>query len=214
MTDTASDASWDAMILVGRVARTHGLKGHVVVHPETDFVEIRFAPGSRLWTRGGHAAAGAAAGAADGALRALVVADSRLQGPKPVVGFEGIASIEAAETLAGCELRIPEAEAVRLDGGQVYEHELVGCTVEQLVDGVPTAVGRVVKVEGGLGGSRLIVEAPGGEVQVPFATAICVEVDVAGRRIRIDPPEGLLDLNAPAPPRERTRRAPRKPWRR
>ena len=39
------------MVLVGRVARPHGLRGHVVVNPETDFVEERFRPGATLWTR-------------------------------------------------------------------------------------------------------------------------------------------------------------------
>ena len=41
------------MVLVGRIARPHGLRGQVVVNPETDFVEERFRPGERLWTRTG-----------------------------------------------------------------------------------------------------------------------------------------------------------------
>ena len=56
-------------------------------------------------------------------------------------------------------------------------------------------VGRVVRVDGGTGGSRLAVEGPRGEVLVPLAAEICVEIDVEARRIRIHPPEGLLDLN-------------------
>ena len=31
---------------------------------------------------------------------------------------------------------------------------------------------------------------------IPLAIDICVEIDVKARRIRVDPPEGLLDLNA------------------
>lgn len=209
-----SDSAWDAMILVGRVARTHGLKGDVLVNPETDFVELRFAPGSRLFTRGGSGAGAAT--------RELVVEASRLAGARPVVRFEGVERIEEAEGLAGCELRIPEGEVAPLEDGMVYEHQLVGCAVERLVDGVPVAVGRVARVEGGAGGSRLVVMPPtepgrsgesgeiGGEIQIPFATAICVEVDVVNRRIRIDPPEGLLDVNAPGPPRERKRFGGRK----
>jgi ribosomal 30S subunit maturation factor RimM len=53
----------------------------------------------------------------------------------------------------------------------------------------------VRRVEGGAGASVLTVEGPDGEVLVPLAAEICVEVDVAARRIRIDPPEGLLELN-------------------
>lgn len=216
--DATRDATWDAMLLVGQVARTHGLQGHVLVNPETDFVELRFAPGARLFTLG--------RGDAAGTVRPLVVVSSRLQGARPIVSFEGIEHIDDAEGLIGCELRIPETEAEPLEDGRVYEFQLVGCTVERLVGGVPMVVGRVVRVEGGAGGSRLIVEAAGEtaaaggdagrELQIPFATAICVEVDVAGQRIRIDPPEGLLELNAPAPPRERQARRPgaQRPWHR
>jgi ribosomal 30S subunit maturation factor RimM len=45
------------------------------------------------------------------------------------------------------------------------------------------------------GGSRLVVESPRGEVLIPLAVDICVEIDVSGKRIRIDPPDGLLELN-------------------
>ena len=51
------------------------------------------------------------------------------------------------------------------------------------------------EVEGTLGGNRLVVAAPGGDVLIPLAEAICTAIDPAGKRIVIDPPEGLLDLN-------------------
>jgi 16S rRNA processing protein RimM len=71
-------------------------------------------------------------------------------------------------------------------------HDLVGCAVET-ISGEP--VGEVRRVEGGAGASVLSVEGRRGEVLVPLAADICVEVDIAGRRIRINPPEGLLELN-------------------
>ena len=43
--------NWDDLVLVGRIARPHGLKGHVLVNPETDFAEERFVEGATLWTR-------------------------------------------------------------------------------------------------------------------------------------------------------------------
>ena len=42
---------WKDMAVVGRIARPHGLKGQVVINPETDFVEERFAKGAAMWTR-------------------------------------------------------------------------------------------------------------------------------------------------------------------
>jgi 16S rRNA processing protein RimM len=79
-----------------------------------------------------------------------------------------------------------------------YQHQLVGCVVETAPQ---TEVGRVVRVDGGSAGSLLVVDGTRGEVLIPLAAAICVEIDVEGRRIRIEPPDGLLDLNV-------TRRAP------
>jgi 16S rRNA processing protein RimM len=168
------------MVLVGRIARPHGIRGRVVVNPETDFVERRFAAGATLWTGGA------------GREEMLTIASFRLQGGRPVVGFAGFDRIEDVERIAGQELRILEEDLQPLEPGQFYHHQLVGCRVET-VDG--TAVGQVARVEGGAGGSRLVVAGPRGEVLVPLAEEICVEIDAAGRRIRIAPPEGLLDLN-------------------
>ena len=81
-------ACWDDMVLVGRVARVHGLKGQVVVAPETDFVDERFSVGSRLWSR-----------SATGAIEALDVGSMRTQGGRPVVRFEGFADVNAASGL-------------------------------------------------------------------------------------------------------------------
>jgi 16S rRNA processing protein RimM len=172
-------ANWDDMAVVGRVARPHGLRGDVVVNPETDFVAERFRPGATVWMRSAERE------------EQLTIASARVQNGRPVVGFEGVSSIEAAERLAGLELRVPEESLQTLEPGQYYEHQLVGCSVST-ADG---PVGTVVRVDRGAGGSRLVVEGARGEILVPLAVDICVEIDVTGRRIRIEPPEGLLELN-------------------
>jgi 16S rRNA processing protein RimM len=78
--------------------------------------------------------------------------------------------------------------------GRYYEHELIGCVVET-VGG--NEVGVVGRVDSSVGGSRLVVEGARGEVLIPLAEYICREIDTATRRIRIDPPDGLLELNEP-----------------
>lgn len=172
--------AWDDMALVGRITKPHGLRGQVVVHPETDFVEERFAEGARFWTR-------SAAGEEQ-----LTVVSARVQNGRPIVAFEGFASIDDVERLAGLELRVPEASLQPLQPGTYYEYQLVGCAVETTAG---ETVGTVAKVEGGGGASRLVMNGPRGEILIPLAEDICVEIDVANRRIRIEPPEGLLDLN-------------------
>ena len=171
---------WDDMALVGRITRPHGLKGQVVINPETDFVDERFAKGATLWTR-------SAAGDEQ-----LIVSSMRVQNGRPIVGFEGFGRVEDVERLAGRELRIPEDKLQPLQSGIYYEHQLVGCAVETTSG---AAVGEVAAVEGGAGGSRLVIHGQRGEILIPLAVDICVEIDVAKKRIRIDAPEGLLELN-------------------
>ena len=168
------------MALVGRIARPHGLRGQVVINPETDFVEERFAEGATLWTR-------SAAGDEQ-----LTIASSRVQNGHPIVGFEGCARVEDVERLAGLELRVPEDALRPLQPGTYYEHQLVGCEVETTAGDL---IGAVAKVDGGGGASRLVMNGPRGEILIPLAVDICVEIDVANKKIRINPPEGLLELN-------------------
>ena len=168
------------MVLVGRVARPHGIRGHVIVTPETDFVEARFHAGATFWTR------------SDRGSEVLIVNSARVQNGRPVIGFEGFEKIEEVERLAGLELRVPEDSLLPLDAGTYYVHDLVGCAVET-ISGEP--IGEVKRVEGGAGASVLSVEGRRGEVLVPLAADICVEVDIGERRIRINPPKGLLELN-------------------
>jgi 16S rRNA processing protein RimM len=168
------------MALVGRIARPHGLKGDVVIDPETDFVEERFRRGAVLWTRSA------------GRDEQLTVASSRIHSGRVIVGFDGFGRIEEVERLAGQELRVPEDALQPLEPGQYYEYQLIGCAVERLSG---ETVGTVSRVEGGLGGSRLVIDGRRGEIQIPLAANICVDIDVAAKRIRIDPPEGLLELN-------------------
>ena len=171
---------WDQMVLVGRIARPHGIRGQVIVTPETDFVEERFRPGATLWTRSSRGE------------ELLTVVSARVQNGRPVIGFEGFATIEDVGRLAGLDLRVPEDALLPLDDGAYYVHDLVGCVVETTSG---ERIGEVSRVEGGAGASVLSIGGARGEVLVPLAADICVEVDVAGRRIRINPPDGLLELN-------------------
>ena len=179
---------WDDMALVGRIARPHGLRGQVAINPETDFIEHRFAAGARVWTR-------SAAGDEQ-----LTVSSLRVQNGRPIVGFEGFERIEDVERLQGLELRVPEETLQPLQPGTYYEHQLVGCTVET-VSG--DAIGEVAKVEGGAGASRVAINGPHGEILIPLAVDICVEIDIANKKIRINPPEGLLELNETRGSRQR-----------
>ena len=171
---------WDAMAVVGRIARPHGLRGQVVVNLDTDFPEERFRPGAELFVERG------------GVVKPLMLTSVRFQNQRPVIGIAGIDTIDAAAPLAGLELRVPADRLAPLPEGTFYRHDLVGCRVE-MRGGKP--VGIVRDVEGTLAGSHLVVTATHGDVLIPLASEICTTIDVGAKRIVIEPPDGLLELN-------------------
>jgi len=168
------------MALVGQIARAHGIRGQVIVNAETDFPAERFHAGAELFIERG------------GVVEPIRLSSVRFQHDRPVVGIEGVATMDDAQALAGCELRVPADALTALPAGVFYRHDLVGCRVETRAG---VAVGVVQKVEGTPGRSRLVVDGAPGEVLIPLVPQICVTVDPAAKRIVIDPPEGLLEVN-------------------
>ncbi len=171
---------WEAMAVVGRVARAHGNRGEVIVNPDTDFPADRFHPGAVVYVQ------------RETRVEPLEVTSLRFHRQRPIVGIAGVGSMAAAGSLAGAELRVPLNDLQRLPAGHFYRHDLVGCTVQTTTGEV---VGTVASVDGEVGRSRLVVLGPRGEVLVPMAQEICVSIDTDSSTIVIDPPDGLLDLN-------------------
>jgi len=172
--------AWDEMAVVGTIARAHGIRGQVIVNAETDFPDQRFHPGAELFIERG------------GRVEALTVTTARFHRERPVIGIAGVDSMDEAEALAGLELRVPLDRLATLPAGTFYRHDLIGCRVETRGG---LTVGLVRDVEGTLTGSRLVVDGADGEVLIPLVAPICTQVDPVGKRIVIDPPDGLIDVN-------------------
>jgi 16S rRNA processing protein RimM len=169
----------DEVIAVGRIGRPHGVRGASFVEPWTDDPDERFAAGTVLTTD--PAAAGP-----------LTVASSTRSGGKLVVHFETVDGREAAEALRGVRLLIPASARPELDDpDDFYDTDLIGLAA-RTVEGVE--LGPVTDVLHAAGADYLVVDHDGREVLVPFVRAVVPGVDLAGRTVVIDPPEGLLDL--------------------
>jgi len=169
------------MALVGRIARAHGIRGQVVVNVDTDFPLERFQPGAELFVE------------RRGEVERVRLTTVRFHQGRPIVGIDGVETMTDAARLAGLELRVPVEDLAPLPAGTFYRHDLIGCRVETTAG---REVGVVEDVEGTIGGSRLVVRAASGEVLIPLAAPICTSIDAAGKRIVVDPPDGLLELNA------------------
>ncbi len=104
--------------------------------------------------------------------------------------FRGIDTISDAERLCGAEVRVPLAERAPLEPGEFFTSDLIGCDVVDRRTG--ESLGRVSGWDDA-GGAGLL--AVGDNLLIPFARSICVEIDPAARRIAVELPEGLKELN-------------------
>ena len=132
------------MVLVGRIARPHGLRGQVVINPETDFVEERFAEGATLWTR---------STAGD---EQLTVASMRVQNGRPMVGFEGFDADRGCRAARGTR-----AEGTRRDAAAAAAGHAT-TSISSLAAAVETVGGRRRR-RGGEGRRRRWREPAGDE---------------------------------------------------
>lgn len=118
-----------------------------------------------------------------------------------VLKFGGVDSINDAETLVGSELQVPHEQRAQLEPGWLYISDLVGCTV---LDG-EREVGRVQDVQFGAGEAPLLIVRGEKEYEIPFAQAFLKSVDLEHKQIRMELPDGLLEVNAPLTDEEKER---------
>jgi len=167
------------LVAVGRVVKTRGLRGEVVADLLTDFPERFDGLESLIAVR------------PNGKRETLRIEEHWLQSQRLVLKFAGYDSIESAQDLIGCELAVPETERVKLPENQFYTWELKGCQVETMA-GEILGVVRDVTETGSV--EILVIDGRERELLIPMAEDICVEIDVARKLIRVDPPEGLLEF--------------------
>lgn len=191
----------EAGVTVARILRPHGRRGEVAAEILTDFPE-RLTKLKQVFVGGGRDGARGAVAAGDEEIgRSVGVRSCWLslsRGGQAIFHFEGSDSISDAEKLVGLEVRVPFGERMPLPGGSYYVTDLVGCEVRETNGGgAPIGTVRDVQFTGEdvAGTPLLVVDSPRGEMLIPLAAEICVNVDLAARRIDVVLPEGLADLN-------------------
>jgi 16S rRNA processing protein RimM len=172
-------------LVVARIGRAHGIRGEVTVEVRTDAPEQRLAEGAVLHVPDGGRRRELAA---SGWPTSLVVTGSRDHNGIRLLRFAEIDDRAAAEALRDTllEADVPDEP----DDDAWYEHELLGLAV---VDPGGARLGEVSGLQHNPAQDLLVVRTPLGERLVPFVRAIVPVVDVAGGRVVVDPPGGLLD---------------------
>ncbi|WP_186832422.1 ribosome maturation factor RimM [Micromonospora endolithica] len=183
------------MLIVGRIGKPHGIRGEVTVEVRTDEPEDRFAPGAVLRTEPG-ARPRDEPGAVPVAYRVpaeLTVEAARFHQGRLLVAFEGVLDRDTAEALRGTMLAVDSGDVTPPeDPEEFHDHQLVGLAV---VTPGGDSLGEVVRIDHAPASDLLVLRRPEGRTAlIPFVRAIVPEVDLAGGRVVVDPPAGLLDL--------------------
>ena len=170
----------DDLIVVAHIAKTRGLRGEVVADLLTDFPD-RF---ENLKSLIGISA--------DGSRRSLQIEEQWFHNRRLVLKFAGFDSIDEAKALVDYNLAVSAQERIELPKDSFYEWELIGCRVETVAGKSIGEVAGVMRT----GGVEIltVVDENGRDRMIPMASDIVIEVDKVGKLIRIDPPEGLLEL--------------------
>jgi 16S rRNA processing protein RimM len=202
MASHETKSGWTAL---AHLLRPQGRRGEILAELLTDFPD-RLANGLQVFL-----AAPGFAGAANDAHSASVSGSWSPTGRnagRVVIQFAEIDSISLAEPLGGLDVLIPDAELMPLEEDAAYIADLLGCSVFNLAADESELVGQVIAVDFPTtpdGSRRLPDAAPlltvetraGDEVLIPYVKAFLVHLDVAGRRMEMRLPEGLVELNRP-----------------
>lgn len=168
-------------VAVGIVRKAHGVRGEASVEPWTDSVERFYDLTEVLLV------------SPDGETLPTRIESVRPHAGRVLTKFEGIESPEALRRFHEWTVEIPPSAVRKLSADEYFLHDLEGLV---MIDARRGRVGVVESADEGGGGVLLSVRRDdGSHFDVPFAAAICTRIDIAGKTIEVDLPEGLDDLD-------------------
>ncbi len=186
-------ANFTADIILGKISRTHGVRGIVVLRIEASMRDA-VREGLPLLLD------------SEGVQKALTVRSCSNHRSGLLVSFHGIENREQAQALVGSRVSMSRSEAPQLEEGEYFDCDVIGCEV-LAGDGSP--VGKVKEVLATGANDVYVVEAPpttvsagqeasrgasatrGQEILVPAISTVVLELNVEEKRIVVDP-TGLL----------------------
>ena len=177
------------LISIARIARPQGIHGEVIADLMTDFPE-RFAGLDSVTLR-----------LSDGTMLPLRLIRHRMHKGRILLKFEGYDDIDSAQQLRDATIVLDREQLVALPEDNYFHFDLVDCRVVT-VDG--RELGTVTDVQEfgaaslavflGLGEHAVVRDQAERELLIPFTREVCPGVDITGKLITVDPPDGLLEL--------------------
>lgn len=163
---------------LGKITKTHGLKGEVILWLDVDFPEDYEDLESLFLEE-------------KGVLVPYFIETYRLSGNRAIVLFEDIDTFEKAEGLINLQAFLPLEELPELDADQFYYHEIIGF---QVVDKNLGVLGTVQTVHSMQAQDLMVMDYKGKEVLIPVIDEIVLGTDKTAKVLNVNLPEGLLEV--------------------
>ena len=162
-------------LVVGRIGRAHGVIGEATIEVRTDDADLRFAVGNEVRLENG---------------KKLIIKSSRWHNQVLLLSFDGITDRNQIEELRD-QLISAEVDTSAMAPGEYHYQQLIGSQVFLQSGDQVGVVGEIVKLPGQ---DLLSIDKGGSQVLVPMVKQIIISIDVAAKKIVINPPGGLLDV--------------------
>ncbi|WP_110929395.1 ribosome maturation factor RimM [Bacillus massiliglaciei] len=166
---------------VGKIVNTHGIKGEVRVISRTDFAEDRYRIGNTLYLFREN----------EKEPLALKIKTHRTHKNFNLLSFEGLDNVNQVEAFRDGILKVSSDQLSKLDEGEFYFHEIIGCIV---YTDTGDEIGKITEVlTPGANDVWVVKPAKGKDVLIPYIDQIVKEVNIEAKKVIITPMEGLLD---------------------
>lgn len=168
----------DALIPIGKVVGTHGIKGYLKVISYAEST-ASFAPGRQLALK----------------QKGKPVVTFGIESARPhkrgiLLALNGVASVDEAKEWVGYELCINRTTLPEPEEGTYYWHQIIGLEVFTVDD---RRLGRVAAIFPTGSNDVYVVREGKKEVLIPAIDSVVVDIDLTHKALRVDLPEGLED---------------------
>lgn len=163
-------------IKVGMIVNTHGLRGDVKIKLLSDFPELRFAKGAKVYRT------------CDQGEQELTIQSSRMQKDMLITKFEGFEDINLVEGWKGSVLYIHEDQQQKLEDDEAYFHEIMH---SEVYDREEHLLGTVVEIIETGANAVLRVQGVEREYLIPFVKSFVVAFDKEAKIMHVEMMEGL-----------------------
>jgi 16S rRNA processing protein RimM len=162
---------------LGKITKTHGLKGEVQIWLDVDKPEA-YAKLKSLYLE------------IKGELVSYDIQQIQIRGKKSILKLKVFNKIEEAEPIIGSEIYLPLEKLPKLNGKAFYYHDVIGYTLKNNGE----AIAPIKAIYESTGQDLFACDIDEAEILIPIVDDFIVEIDHQNKSIDLSLPDGLLDI--------------------